>query len=572
MGGRKRVAIVGAGLSGLAAIKSCLEEGMEPVCFEQYDDIGGVWYYTKEYREGQGARAFDYLNTNVSREMYGFSDFPYPSNLPPFLNRTMVYDYVQSYCETFGLRKHIHLRTRIVNIKKAADYNVTGRWQVETMDAQKKTKTEIYDFVMICSGFYKKPRIPPIEGMETFKGTLEHTYKFRDGLPYKDKNVLVIGNSHSSGDVSVESSCYAKQVYYSVGDGMLLLPLCVRNGQPWDIAVFRRSKMWNPTKFFKLLVDTCNERLDHNKAGIAPSTPPSRTRVMLNDRVQYKIMNGRIKVVSRLIRLGPHEAEFDDGTVLKNLDAVLFATGYDFSVDFMDEPFQGKDRKLGLYKMMFPLHQHHTLSVVGCVDSDGSIPALAELQGRFVALVYTGKLRLPSLKVMTEVTEKMNADIFEKYGRYKYLVSKTPGKCTTNPLSYRTTLFLIQSMHDFLSIQRKHLRQIPNLPYRDDIAKQMGVAPSLFDLIKAGPRLAYQYYYGPAFPYHHRLWGPHSWSGAREAIDNATEHGHYGKQMRHVQGPDIPATNRFLRFIIVSAMIAMLALAYQKRECFWLSG
>ncbi|XP_067670051.1 flavin-containing monooxygenase 5-like [Haliotis asinina] len=532
MGGRKRVAIVGAGLAGLAATKSCLEEGLEPVCFEQYDDIGGVWYYTKEYREGQGARAFDYLTTNVSREMIAFSDFPYPSNLPPFLSRTMVYDYAHSYCETFGLRKHIHLRTRIVNIKKATDYNTTGRWQVETMDAEKKTKTEVYDFVMICSGFYKKPRIPSIEGMETFKGTIEHSYKFRDGLPYKDKNVLVIGNSHSSGDVSVESSCYAKQVYYSVGDGMLLLPLCVRNGQPWDLTLFRRSKKWNATKFFKLIVDTCNERLDHRQAGIAPSTPQSRTRVMLNDRVQYKIMSGRIKVVNRLIRLGPHEAEFDDGTVLKDLDAVLLATGYDLSIDFMDEPFQGEDRKLSLYKMMFPLHQHHTLSVVGCVDSDGPIPPLAELQSRFVALVYTGKLRLPSLKVMADVTEKMNADIFQTYGRYKYLIA--------------------------------------NLSYRDDIAKQMGVAPSLFDLIKAGPRLAYQYYYGPAFPYHHRLWGPHPWSGAREAINNAINHGHYGKQMRHVQAPDIPAANPFLRFIVVSAVIAMLVLTYQNRENFWL--
>ena len=37
---KKRVGIIGAGVSGLVAIKSCIEEGMEPVCFEQRDDIG----------------------------------------------------------------------------------------------------------------------------------------------------------------------------------------------------------------------------------------------------------------------------------------------------------------------------------------------------------------------------------------------------------------------------------------------------------------------------------------------------------------------------------------------------
>lgn len=42
----KRVAIVGAGVTGLASIKCCLEEGLEPTCFERSDDIGGLWRFT----------------------------------------------------------------------------------------------------------------------------------------------------------------------------------------------------------------------------------------------------------------------------------------------------------------------------------------------------------------------------------------------------------------------------------------------------------------------------------------------------------------------------------------------
>lgn len=42
----KRVAIVGAGVSGLASVKCCLEEGLEPTCFERSDDLGGLWRFT----------------------------------------------------------------------------------------------------------------------------------------------------------------------------------------------------------------------------------------------------------------------------------------------------------------------------------------------------------------------------------------------------------------------------------------------------------------------------------------------------------------------------------------------
>lgn len=42
----RRVAIIGAGVGGLASIKCCLDEGLEPTCFERNEDIGGLWRYT----------------------------------------------------------------------------------------------------------------------------------------------------------------------------------------------------------------------------------------------------------------------------------------------------------------------------------------------------------------------------------------------------------------------------------------------------------------------------------------------------------------------------------------------
>ena len=48
----KRVAIIGAGVSGLPTIKHCLEEGLEPVCLEMRSDLGGLWNYTDKVTEG----------------------------------------------------------------------------------------------------------------------------------------------------------------------------------------------------------------------------------------------------------------------------------------------------------------------------------------------------------------------------------------------------------------------------------------------------------------------------------------------------------------------------------------
>ena len=53
MGTVKRVAVIGAGASGLTAIKCCLDEGLEPVCFERSGYIGGLWHYTEDVVDGQ---------------------------------------------------------------------------------------------------------------------------------------------------------------------------------------------------------------------------------------------------------------------------------------------------------------------------------------------------------------------------------------------------------------------------------------------------------------------------------------------------------------------------------------
>ena len=52
---RKRVVVVGAGISGLTAVKHCLEEGLDPLCVELRSDLGGLWNYTPTVVRGRSS-------------------------------------------------------------------------------------------------------------------------------------------------------------------------------------------------------------------------------------------------------------------------------------------------------------------------------------------------------------------------------------------------------------------------------------------------------------------------------------------------------------------------------------
>ena len=66
----KRVAVIGAGASGLTSIKCCLDEGLEPVCYEKSDSIAGIWNYTDEPKPMQ-ATVYRYVRNNFCSKDIG---------------------------------------------------------------------------------------------------------------------------------------------------------------------------------------------------------------------------------------------------------------------------------------------------------------------------------------------------------------------------------------------------------------------------------------------------------------------------------------------------------------------
>ena len=112
----KRIAIIGAGACGLPAIKCCLDEGLEPVCFERTNDIGGLWNFQDTPISGQSSVMRSTI-INTSKEMMSYSDFPIPKEYPNFMHNTKVLEYFRLYADHFELRKYIQFQATVSKVR-----------------------------------------------------------------------------------------------------------------------------------------------------------------------------------------------------------------------------------------------------------------------------------------------------------------------------------------------------------------------------------------------------------------------------------------------------------------------
>ena len=108
MATQRRVAVIGAGMSGLVTARALQDEGIEPVVFEQTTNIGGLWNYRDDAPNG-GGPAYRSLRTNTSRQVMAFSDFPMDAHLPDFPARADVLAYLHTYARHHRLLDRVRL-------------------------------------------------------------------------------------------------------------------------------------------------------------------------------------------------------------------------------------------------------------------------------------------------------------------------------------------------------------------------------------------------------------------------------------------------------------------------------
>uniref|UniRef100_A0A8C9DJR4 Flavin-containing monooxygenase n=1 Tax=Prolemur simus TaxID=1328070 RepID=A0A8C9DJR4_PROSS len=481
---RKRIAVIGARASGLGAIKSCLEEGLEPTCFERSNDIGGLWRYEEPTESGR-ASVYKSATSNTSKEMTAYSDFPFPGHLPNYLHNSRIMEYLRMYAQHFHLMKYIQFL--VCSVKRRAEFSCTGQWDV-VVEAEGKQESHVFDGVMVCSGLYTHPSLPlrDFPGIKKFKGQYIHSWEYKSPEKFQDKKIIVVGTGNSGVDLAIELSHVTTQVFLSTRHGAWIWNRVWDDRMPMDAVLFTRfnsivNKFYPTFLMNRWAENKLNARFNHEVYGLQ-----SQHRYVLeffknnfapvfwsHDDLPNHIISGRVLVKPNVRELTETSAIFEDDTE-EDIDIIVFATGYTFSLPFLEDDSKILDSQYSMFKFVFhPQLEKPTLAFIGILKPVGATIPTSELQSRWAVRVFKGVNKLPS------VSGRL-ADIRKK--------------------------------------RAKLGKEVRYVDYMDEIATEIGVKPNLLSLFLWDPKLAMEIFFGPCTPYQYRLQGPGKWAGAREAI------------------------------------------------------
>uniref|UniRef100_UPI00193A5657 dimethylaniline monooxygenase [N-oxide-forming] 2-like n=1 Tax=Styela clava TaxID=7725 RepID=UPI00193A5657 len=478
----KRVCIIGAGVSGISALKSCLEEGLEPVCYESQNHIGGLWNYKpcERDQDQKGARLYESLITNVSKEASCFSDFPYPQHYTPFFNHTKLFEYLKNYVAHFDLEKYITFNTKVTNVEEQESQKSahTRRWKITTMNMNTLSeKVSEFDSIIVCVGANSRAKMPNIDGLSTFKGIVLHSREFDTPAPFKGKKVVVIGFGNSGADIAVDISRVADPAIISSPTGSWINPRVSQGGLPRDMVGRSRLGMFLKTFLPKSWRDwmarrRMNEGINHITLGIEPNEHN---------------FSGKIIMKPGIVKIAEDSIHFSDGTT-ERADVIICCVGYSSYFPFISDDILPDDRsKLKLFEWMFPyeLSDPSSLAVAGLLPGlIGSILPPVECQTRYIAQIMSGIRKLPSVGEMRKTFERQRRAFSGEGDSFVFRVT-------------------------------------PGFSYQDRIAKLGGFYPAFWKLFIRSPRLAVAVYTSPYMSYHYRLLGRHQWKDAENRIVNA---------------------------------------------------
>ncbi|XP_070532034.1 dimethylaniline monooxygenase [N-oxide-forming] 2-like [Ptychodera flava] len=479
----KRVAVIGAGASGLATIKSCVEEGLEPVCFERHDQLGGLWYFTEKLRPGQVAATYRSIITNTSKEIFVYSDFPLPKETPVFPPRQRIHQYLKDYADHFGLEKYIRYNCNVVQVVPATDHASSGKWNVHFQDGrgQDGGKIETFDGVIVCSGGFGDIYVPQISGIEDYEGLTMHSNQYREPSPFEGKRVVVVGAAFTAGELACELGRHYCKVYLSMRNGTNVMPRLAKNGLPFFLSGVNRANLTFLSHTGKRIFEEHKKcrTPDNELYGLAAKKNRGQPEsIMSNDEIQDCIAAGQVEIIDEIVNFTKTGVVLADGRTVSDVDVVIFATGYLIQYKMLDQKLIFDDSGyLNLYKYILPVElEHPTLTIVGVLST--FIPSTwntFELQGRWSARLLSGKMTLPCKRRMQED------------------IRRRP----------RPT---------------RHYKVLDCTLYQDELARDLGILPSVLKLLFTDPRLAYAFYFLPPVGAWYRLQGQASWTGARNAI------------------------------------------------------
>ncbi|TVY84717.1 Thiol-specific monooxygenase [Lachnellula suecica] len=381
----KKIAIIGAGPAGMAVAKFLIaEEYFEKIdIYEQQSEVGGVWNYTP--KEGEkvpvpstspnvppekpfwpdGAKApifpnpmYEHLNTNIPKRLMAYSDLEFLPESLLFPTRQDVQDYLIRYSQ--DIRSLISFTTQVEDIRSLEG----SRWELTARSTVtgKSTKA-LYDAVIVSNGHYSVPFIPSVAGIEAFNtaypNIITHSKIYRSPEVFVNKKVIVVGSGASGLDISTQ------------------------------ISLVCQKPLLNSVRTTSLL-----QFGQENKKEVPPID-------------EYLVEERGVR--------------FEDGRIEKDIDAIVYATGYFYSYPFLKslDPRVLKNgrRVMGLYQHIFSI-DHRTLAFMALPQKVNPFP-ISEVQAAALSKVWSNRLDLPTKEEMITWEKKRAVEAGDGTGFHK---------------------------------------------------------------------------------------------------------------------------------------------------------
>lgn len=178
----KRIAIIGAGISGLISGALLKKEGFKTKIFERNQSYGGVWEI-----------GYSNLKLQSPSNLYQIPFFKPTQEWSEYPCALEIRNYINEFVDQNNLHDDIHCSHEVISISQGSKRTITYKYNGEVF-------SEEFDFVIISTGVFSDARVPKVKGEEKFKGTITHTSKFYNSEITAGKNAVVVGLGKSSLD------------------------------------------------------------------------------------------------------------------------------------------------------------------------------------------------------------------------------------------------------------------------------------------------------------------------------------------------------------------------------------
>ncbi len=312
-----RVGIVGAGVSGITALRALRRQGFAATAFERRPTFAGLWN-----------SGYDSLHLFTSKTMASLPDYPMPDDYPLFPSRDQFRRYICDFVRDEGLSDHIRLKTEITRMD-AVDGGRNG-WQVKLDSGEQQH----FDAMVLANGHLYRPAPRP-DYPGDFAGLQLHTSEYRNATQVQGDTVLVVGSGTSATDVATDGVAANKTVLMSVRSPRYFIPTSVGSRTRMDIAIprFVPRFVQNALDYALLTVTTGRpEPLGMPK----PPGGMTKTKLTMSSLVPYWIQRGRIRIVPEIASFAGTDVTFKDGSSA-NVGTIVWANGYEAEIPFLED-------------------------------------------------------------------------------------------------------------------------------------------------------------------------------------------------------------------------------------------